>query len=85
MKHATALYERPFGNLNVIIAGDFWQLDPPEPCGVSISHNPKLLYDPASTKPLHASSEYGLSLLWSFDMRQAVQGATILTRKKMPI
>ena len=41
MKHDSTMHERPFGGLNVIFAGDFWQLDPPEPGGVSLSCIPK--------------------------------------------
>ena len=67
------------GGLNVIFVGDFWQLDPPEPSGVSISAVPKDLYDPTAERPRHATSEYGLSLFWSFNMREAVQGVTVLT------
>ena len=50
MKRDEHLYERPFGGVNVIVAGDFWQLDPPEPGGVSLSRIPSDLYGTATRK-----------------------------------
>jgi len=32
MKHDDAMHERSFGGLNMLFAGDWWQLDPPESC-----------------------------------------------------
>ena len=67
MKRDEHLYERPFGGVNVIVAGDFWQLDPPEPGGVSLSRIPSDLYGAVTRKRNFPTSEYGLSLMWGTD------------------
>lgn len=76
-------HERPLAGLNVIFAGDFWQLDPPEKGGVSLSRIPGELYGQTSKRPGRPSVEYGLSLFWDFQAdvsKRGVQGVTVLHR-----
>ena len=82
MKYDDRQQERPFGGLNVIFAGDFYQLNPPEPGGWSLSRIPTSFYDgsPASTPA--PTSEYGLLLFWGDDQRQALTGLTELVHQE---
>eukprot|EP00973_Karenia_brevis_P022037 3031095-Karenia_brevis.AAC.1 len=70
--------DRAFGGINVLFAGDFWQLDPPG--GSSIASIPvnfirrAKMYDP---KP---NSAHGEALFWGdADSGGAIQGVTELT------
>ena len=73
--------ERPFEGLNVIFAGDFLQLDPPEKGGNNISRIPGDLYEQDPKHPPNATNEYGLSLFWGFGRNSLnVAGVTELWR-----
>ena len=48
MKYDEHHRERPFGGLNVIFAGDFYQLDPPEENAWSLSRIPAALFSVTS-------------------------------------
>eukprot|EP00973_Karenia_brevis_P096093 12430579-Karenia_brevis.AAC.1 len=70
--------DRPFGGINVLFAGDFWQLDPPG--GTSVASIPvswirrAKMYDP---KP---NTAHGEALFWADANREgAIQGVTELT------
>ena len=81
MKRDEDHYERPFGGLNVIFAGDFWQLDPPEPAGWPLTRVPCDLHNAMPQPKNSAVPEYGLSLFWGNDPREAVQGVSELEQQ----
>ena len=64
---------RPFAGLNVIFAGDFWQLDPPQ--ATSLAQIPDFLLPAARTGAVSGEAEHGLDLVWG----QGADGPTGLT------
>ena len=50
--------ERPFAGLNVIYAGDFWQLDPPQ--ATSLAQIPDFVLPAARTGAVSGEAEHGL-------------------------
>ena len=74
--------ERPFGGLNVIFAGDFYQLNPPEPGGWSLSRIPAWCYDGSSPHKPAPTAEYGLTLFWSNDKCVSLTGLTELVHQE---
>merc|ERR1712218_143606 len=60
MKRDEDNFERPFGGLNVIFAGDFWQLDPPEPAGWPLTRVPCDLHNSMPQPKNSAVPEYGV-------------------------
>ena len=76
-------YDRPFGALNVIFAGDFWHLDPPERGCISLSRVPGDLFNDRSKRPKQPTVEYGFSLFWDCReprQKRDVQGMATLWR-----
>ena len=82
MKYDSCHQERPFGGLNVIFAGDFCQLDPPEPGGWSLSRIPTWCYEGTASHTPAPTSEYGLTLFWSDDRNVSLTGLTELVRQE---
>ena len=54
--------DRDFGGLNVIYAGDFWQLDPPGPEGVPLTSVPTYLRAEGSGRRIPAPADHGLEI-----------------------
>ena len=77
-KHPNLL-ERPFGGLNVIFCGDFWQLDPPS--GTPIASIPAELVREARQYAPAPDVLEGHTLFWgkALDDQNCVQGITELT------
>ena len=82
MKYDSCHQERPFGGLNVIFAGDFYQLDPPEPGGWSLSRIPTWCYERTASHTPARTSEYGLTLFWSDDRNVSLKGLTELVHQE---
>ena len=76
MKGQDTGIDRPFGGLNVIFAGDFWQLDPPD--GGFLGGIPVEFIKRARQYQASASVAHGQSLFWGRE-RGCVQGMTELT------
>ena len=55
--------DRPFGGLNVLCSGDFWQLDPPE--GGFLGDIPAMYMQAARQYTLAPSIAHGQALFWS--------------------
>jgi hypothetical protein len=66
---------RPFGGLNVLYVGDFYQLDPPD--GVSLASVPAWILEPKS-KRISGRANAGLELFWG-KAPWGVHGVTELT------
>ena len=64
----------------MVLAGDFWQLDPPEQGGWSLSRLPSDLCGIATRSKPAATAEYGLSLMWSSNASEGLHGVTELQR-----
>ena len=60
MKYDKNHRERPFGGLNVVFAGDFYQLGPPEENAWSLSRTPASFFHDDPPKKAAPFSEYGL-------------------------
>ena len=77
-KNANCL-ERPFGGVNVIFSGDFWQLDPPS--GTAIATIPTELVQKARQYEAAPDVKHGHSLFWgkALNAGECVQGITELT------
>ena len=67
---------RPFGGVNVIFAGDFYQLPPP--AGHYLANIPRNLADPNATSKHDALADQGQQLLWG----GPTQGVTELTERE---
>ncbi len=66
---------RSFGGINVIVCGDFWQLD--RPTGTSLASIPTEYLQKARKFVPSATTVHGQSLLWGFrEHAGAVQGMT---------
>ena len=66
--------QRPFGGLNVLFSGDFWQLPPPD--GGLLGDVPVEFIRNARKYSPAPSIAHGQSLLWSDDLETGVQGVT---------
>ena len=82
MKHDERHEERPFGGLNVIFCGDFWQLDPPEPKAWSLSRIPASFFHGYPPKTPAPTAEHGLSCFWSTDKHVGLTGLTELVQQE---
>ena len=66
----------PFGGLNIVFSGDFWQLPPPD--GGFLGDIPTEYIRNARKYTPSPSIAHGQSLLWSDDDETGVQGVTEL-------
>ena len=66
----------PFGGLNIVFSGDFWQLPPPD--GGFLGDIPTEYIRNARKYTPSPSIAHGQSLLWSDDVETGVQGVTEL-------
>ena len=74
-------YARPFGGLNVILAGDLWQLPPPR--GTFLGDVPWEWLTQSKTKKV-AHTIHGQELVWG-TLPNGMQGVTQLTDPEHPI
>ena len=70
--------DRSFGGLNVIVSGDFWQLDPPS--GTALASVPGHLIAEAREYPAAPDVREGLELMWGSGSN-SIQGVTELTER----
>ena len=77
LKKGRAGEDRPFGGLNVVFVGDFWQLDPPH--GGSLADIPVEFIRKACQFDAKADVANGQALFWGKAHEGSLQGVTELT------
>ena len=73
-------YDRPFGGVNVLFCGDFYQLEPPS--GTAINALPTSYLKNARKYAPGATEDHGQHIFWGAGGPGAVQGMTELTECK---
>eukprot|EP00973_Karenia_brevis_P009841 1330964-Karenia_brevis.AAC.1 len=79
MKRDKDMIDRPFGGLNVLFAGDFYQLDPPT--GTPLNRVPVSWIRKAKQYAPSAAEDHGQQIFWGSG-KGALQGMTELTECK---
>ena len=72
--------DRPFGGVNVLFSGDFYQLEPP--LGTAINALPTSYLQKARQYAPGATEDHGQHIFWGAGSEGAVQGMTELTECK---